>query len=78
MKHVDTDRHASAGEEIVSELLSVAQAARRVGIATETAVRLSACGEFPPIGWLGRKRVVPRRAFDRWLAAKLGDDAAAA
>jgi predicted DNA-binding transcriptional regulator AlpA len=56
-----------------SELITLAAACRRVGIAPATAVRLMPSGEFPESTWLGVKRVVARRRFETWLAEKLGD-----
>ena len=57
------------------ELLTVEEVARAVGLSTKTIERCidatavnGAVRPFP--GWklLGRKRVVPRAALDRWIA----------
>ena len=57
------------------ELLTVEEVARAVGLSTKTVERCidatevnGAVRPFP--GWkrLGRKRVVPRAALDRWIA----------
>jgi predicted DNA-binding transcriptional regulator AlpA len=47
---------------------------RRVGITPATALKLSAKGEFPRVVKLGKKRLLPRRAFEAWINDKLGDD----
>jgi hypothetical protein len=54
------------------ELISLAEACRRIGISPASACKLPA-QEFVPISWLGKKRVVARRAVEQWLAAKTGE-----
>jgi hypothetical protein len=64
-------------EHIQPALLSLAQACRRAGIATETAAKLAENGDFPRVSWVGKKRVVGARAFDLWLTERIGAPAAA-
>jgi predicted DNA-binding transcriptional regulator AlpA len=64
-------------QHVQPELLSLAQACKRAGIATETAVKLAERGEFPRTSWIGSKRVVGRRAFEAWLAERVGSAPAA-
>ena len=64
-------------EQVQPELLSLAQACRRAGIATETTARMAEHGQFPRISWVGAKRVVGARAFDLWLTERIGTSAAA-
>jgi len=64
-------------QHVQPELLSLAQACKRAGIATETAVKLAKRGEFPRTSWVGSKRVVGRRAFETWLAERIGSPPAA-
>jgi hypothetical protein len=56
-----------------AELISLAKAARRAGICVASAVKLAEHNEFPRITSIGRKRVVGRRAFERFLADRNGD-----
>lgn len=69
-------KYASEAELGQPELLSLAQACKRVGIVRETAAKLAARGEFPRISWIGSKRVVGRILFEQWLAARLDGTAA--
>jgi hypothetical protein len=55
------------------ELITLAEACRRVGITPATAVRLMP-DYFPQATWLGQKRVVSRRHFEAWLAQKIGGE----
>jgi hypothetical protein len=56
------------------ELITLAAACRRTGIAPQTALKLMPAGEFPEATWLGGKRVLPRRRFEAWLKRKVGED----
>ena len=42
-----------------------------------SAVKLVKRGEFPRTSWIGSKRVVGRRAFEAWLAERIGSPPAA-
>jgi hypothetical protein len=64
-------------EHVQPELLSLAQACRRAGIATETAAKMAEHGQFPRISWVGAKRVVGARAFDLWLTERIDTPVAA-
>jgi hypothetical protein len=64
-------------EQVQPELVSLAWAAKRAGIVTETAAKLAERGEFPRLSWVGAKRVVGRRAFEAWLAERIGDGGSA-
>lgn len=57
-----------------AELISLARACRMAGIAPQTAVKLMPAGEFPEAFKLGGKRVLPRRRFEAWLRAKVGEE----
>jgi len=52
--------------------ISLAEACRRTGIATSTALKLMP-HDFPEAVWIGGKRVVSLQRFERWLASKLGN-----
>jgi excisionase family DNA binding protein len=67
-----------AKRHIQPELITLAAAARRLGITVPTAARLAARGEIPPISRLGRRRYLPRRAFEARLADLTGVPAEAA
>lgn len=52
------------------ETASLTEVAARLGIARSTCYELAAAGRLPlPVIALGRRRVVPRAALDRLLAA---------
>ena len=53
------------------EIISLAEACRRVGICARTGSKLPP-EEFPGWFWLGGKRVIARRRFESWLAEKTG------
>jgi hypothetical protein len=59
------------------EFVPFAWACGRAGIVTRTGAKLSARGEFSPIVGIGRKPVIARRRFLRWMAEKAGEDVAA-
>jgi hypothetical protein len=64
-------------EHVQPALRSLAQACRRAGLATETAAKMSAHGQFPRITRIGTKRVISSVAFDAWLRERIGTPAAA-
>jgi hypothetical protein len=49
------------------ELVTLAKACRRIGISPATALKLS---DFPKTVTLGARRMIARRAVERWLAEK--------
>jgi hypothetical protein len=53
------------------EIISLAEACRRLGISINTATKLPP-DQFLPWFWLGDKRFVGRRRFESWLAEKTG------
>ncbi len=64
------------GMHVAPMLLSLAAACRIAGLSSHTAAKLSKVGQFPPLARIGKRRVVSRVAFERWLAEKVGDVAA--
>lgn len=57
-----------------SDVISLAQAAKLMGITRDTAYRLVRAGEFPlPTVKLGRGVKVSRTAVDRWVAQLQGE-----
>jgi hypothetical protein len=63
-------------DDDLPELISLRRAARRAGLSIELVQRLPA-SEFPEWTWVGGRRFVGRRKFERWLAAKCGTASAA-
>jgi predicted DNA-binding transcriptional regulator AlpA len=60
------------GDELrQAEIITLAEACRRVGISIPTALKLMP-KEFPEAFWLGGKRVIARRRLDAWVAEKVG------
>jgi hypothetical protein len=57
--------------DIQPEVISLAAAARRLGVAPETAAKFGPAEGFPPAFWLGGKRVIGRRRFEDWLEQKI-------
>lgn len=55
------------------EIISLAEACRRLGISIATASKLPP-EEFPASFWLGGKRLIGRRRLESWLAEKTGLD----
>ena len=58
----------TTAEAAPSKLVTLASAARRVGVSPATAARLAASGEFPPCFWLGARRYLGASDFEKWLA----------
>jgi excisionase family DNA binding protein len=58
---------ASAPGTRVRATLSIAEAAWELGVCTETAYRQAKRGELPGAFKFGRRWVVSREAFERWL-----------
>lgn len=56
--------------------MSVLEAAKQLGISRNLAYQLVRDGEIPTLR-LGRRIIVPRAAFDRWLDSAGLDDGAA-
>jgi hypothetical protein len=57
------------------ELITLAAAARQIGLTAATVARLCNDG-LPQVIKLGGRRYLPRRAFKTWLEKKLGSTAA--
>jgi hypothetical protein len=55
------------------ELVSLVKACADAGICVPTALKLAAKNQFPKITAIGRKRVVGKRAYLRWIADRNGD-----
>jgi len=49
------------------QTMSVADAARQLGVSRNTAYKLAASGELPGVVRLGHRRVVSRRVLERFL-----------
>jgi hypothetical protein len=64
-------------KDIQPEVMTLAEAARRLGLAVETAAKLGPAEGFPLPFWLGGKRVIGRRRFEQWLEAKINGRPAA-
>jgi predicted DNA-binding transcriptional regulator AlpA len=56
---------------IEPEVITLAEAARRLGVAVETAAKLGPAEGFPPPFWLGGRRCLGRARFEQWLQAKI-------
>jgi predicted DNA-binding transcriptional regulator AlpA len=61
-------KHNNTDEPVT---ISLAAGCRRFGITPHTAMKLMDDGEFPRAFKLGGKRLLPRRAFEDWMAQKL-------
>ena len=48
------------------DVLTIKEVSRRLGVSAATAYRAAARNEFPVMK-LGRRLVIPRPAFERWL-----------
>ena len=53
-------------EAQVRDMLTVAEVADRLGVAVATAYRAAGRNEFPVLR-VGRRLLIPRLAFQRWL-----------
>ena len=58
-------------QEVRPVFVTVAAAARRVGVSSNTIARWAAAGTFPALCRVGGVRMVPREAFEQWLASKM-------
>jgi excisionase family DNA binding protein len=54
------------------DIISVAEAARRLGVCTETILRAIRAGQFPPAVRIGKRAYVSVRRLERYIH---GDDA---
>jgi hypothetical protein len=65
--------------KVQPEFLSLPAACRRIGVSVTTAAKLASDeqADFPPVFWLGRRRVVSRKRLEHWLAEKNGPKPAA-
>jgi len=59
------------------DLLSLVTACALAGVCVPTALKLAEKNQFPKITTVGRKRVVGKRAYLRWIAERNGDLAVA-
>ena len=59
---------------VASDGLTIREVADRLGVSTMTAYRAAAAGEIPSIR-IGRRRIVPRAAFEAMLATATQPDA---
>jgi hypothetical protein len=58
-------------DDSLPETITLAEAARKLGVAVETCAKLGPAEGFPPPFWIGGKRMVGRRRFEDWLQAKI-------
>jgi hypothetical protein len=63
--------------DIEPELMTLAAAARRLGVAVETAAKLGPAEGFPTPFWRAGKRCLGRARFEQWLDAKINGRPAA-
>lgn len=63
---------STSSSSIVSSLVTLGAAARRVGVSKKTLMAWSTGGTFPPLIRLGPRKFYFRRAdLDRWVSAAL-------
>ncbi len=61
---------ANPGTEQVRATLSISEAAWELGVCTETAYRQAKSGQLPGAFKFGRRWIVSREAFERWLETR--------
>jgi excisionase family DNA binding protein len=61
---------AAPGTEQVRATLSISEAAWELGVCTETAYRQAKSGQLPGAFKFGRRWIVSREAFQRWLETR--------